>query len=89
MLQRARADKRGNTPNCSTARCQLVIVGLATGGRWSSKAVDFVSQLAGHTARQASPVLRGSAFFAWLRRWQRMLSVSCAGLRVFVGALTI
>ena len=44
----------------------------------SSEAVDFVSQLAGHRARDASPVLRGSAFFAWLRRWQRLLSVSCA-----------
>ena len=46
-----------------------------TGGRWSSEAVDFVSQLAGHKAWQ---VLRGSAFFAWLRRCQRMLSMSCA-----------
>ena len=30
------------------------------------------------TSREVSPILRGSAFFAWLMRWQRMLSVSCA-----------
>ena len=71
------------------ARCQLVVVGLETGGWWSSEAVDFVSQLAGHRARDAPQVLRGSAFFAWLRRWQRMLSVSCArAFALFVGALT-
>ena len=28
-------------------------------------------------ARSAPPLLRGLAFFAWRKRWMRMLSVSC------------
>ena len=90
VLQRARADKeRKYAKLLHCARCQLVVVGLETGGRWSSEAVDFVSQLAGHKAREVSPVLRGSAFFSWLRRWQRMLSVSCVRAFACASALTI
>ena len=92
VLQRARADKERKYAELlpTARRCQLVVVGLETGGRWSSEAVDFVSQLAGHKAREVSPILRGSAFFAWLRKVaEDAFRVMREGLRVFVGALTI
>ena len=65
--------------------CQLVVVALETGGRWSAEAVDFIYQVAGSRAREAPPLLRGSAFYAWHRRWKRLLSVSCA--RAFASSL--
>ena len=66
-------------------RCRLIVVALETGGRWSSEAMDFVTDLARARARTEPPPLRGSAFFAWRRRWTRMLAVSCA--RAFASSL--
>ena len=50
-------------------RCRLVVVGIKTGGRWSSEAVEFVDKMAGARAREAPPVLRRSAHLAW--RYER------------------
>ena len=41
--------------------------------QWSGEAANFVSDLASVRARSAPPLLRGSAFFAWRKRWMRML----------------
>ena len=52
-------------------------VGIETGGRWSPEALHFVDTLAATRAREAPPTLRRSAYLAWVRRWSRMLAVSC------------
>ena len=59
-------------------RCQLVVVGIETGGRWSSEAADFVEMIAQAKAREAPQVLQWSVHLSWRRRWMRMLSLSCA-----------
>ena len=59
-------------------RCQLVVVGIETGGRWSSEAADFVEMMAQAKAREAPQVLQWSVHLSWRRRWMRMLSLSCA-----------
>ena len=66
-------------------RCQLVVVGLETGGRWSVEALNFIECLASGRAREATPLLRRSSFLGWRRRWTRMLSISCS--RAFAGSL--
>ena len=40
--------------------------------------VDFATALAGSQSQEAPPLLTGSTFCAWLRRWMRMLSISRA-----------
>ena len=47
------------------------MVGIETGGRWSTEALQFVEMLAAARAREAPRVLRRSAFLAWTRRWTR------------------
>ena len=66
-------------------RCQLVFAGMEVGGRWGQDACDFVSFLAFARARDAPPLLKGSAYRARQRRWIAMLSV--AGMRAFAGIL--
>ena len=61
------------------------VVALEIGGRWSQEAVDFVAGLAAARAREATPLLRRSAFLEWRRRWSRM-AISCA--RAFATSLT-
>ena len=70
-----------------TERCHLVVVGVEVGGRLSTESVDFVTDLAGSKSQEAPPLLKGSAFFAWRRRWMRMLSISCA--RSFASSLVL
>ena len=86
VLHRARRDKeRKYHELVEGERWRLTVVALETGGRWSSEAMDFVTDLARTRARTEPPPLRGSAFFAWRRRWTRMLAVSCA--RAFASSL--
>ena len=86
VLTEARRDKeRKYTELLQNDRCQLVAVGVETGGRWSPEAVTFVECLAASRARKAPVALRSSSFLAWRRRWSRMLSVSCC--RAFCGSL--
>ena len=59
-------------------RCRLVVVGVATGGRWSPEVVKLVDMLAGAKAQEAPSVLRRSAHLAGRCRWRLMLAVSCA-----------
>ena len=88
VLQRARVDKeRKYAELLHCARCQLVVVGLETGGRWSSEAVDFVSRA------QGAGGLPSLARVGLLRLVEEVAEdafrVMREGLRVFVGALTI
>ena len=55
-------------------RCQLIVVGLDTGGRWSGEAAEFICQLAGSRAREALLILRGFAFCGW-RRWTSLIEL--------------
>ena len=85
-LLRARGDKqRKYTELVHNDRCQLVVVALETGGCWSDEATKFFNELAGSRAREVPPMLRGSTFYGWLRRWTRMLSISCG--RAFASSL--
>ena len=80
VLTRAREEKEAKYHELlSSERCRLVEVAIETGGRWSSEAIEFVSLLV------APPLLRGSVFHFWRRRWIRLLSVSCA--RAFATSL--
>ena len=86
VLQRARRDKEEKYWELlEGSRCHLVVVALETGGRWSDEAIVFIDSLASARSRAAIPVLQGSAFWAWRRRWVRMLAISCA--RAFVSSL--
>ena len=86
MASRARRDKEHKYAELLQGdRCRLVVVGIETGGRWSTEALQFVEMLAAARAREAPRVLRRSAFLAWTRRWSRMLSVSCG--RAFANSL--
>ena len=86
VLLRARGDKeRKYAELLHSERCQLIVVGLETGGRGSGEALEFICQLAGSRRWKAPPILRWSAFHGWLRRWTRMLSISCA--RAFASSL--
>ena len=48
--------------------------------------MNFVAVLAAARAREATPLLRRSAFLGWRRRWSRMVAISCA--RAFATSLT-
>ena len=79
VLVKARADKeRKYAELVNRDRCRLVVVGVETGGRWSDEAVTFLDHLASARAREAPPILRGSAFFMWRRRCGRGL-LRCGG----------
>ena len=75
----ARADKEAKYAELVRARrCELIVVALETGGRWSAEAADFVRELAFAKARGVSRLLRFSTALAWERRWVRMLSTASA-----------
>ena len=85
-LLRARRDKETKYWELlHESRCQLIVVGIETGGRWSDEALRFVEQMANARSRGAAPALRRSAFLAWRRRWSRMISISCG--RAFASSL--
>ena len=86
VFTRARLDKETKYAKLvESDRCQLVVVGIETGGRWSNEATSFIEGLAASRAREAPVALRFSSFLAWRKRWCRMLSVSCS--RAFCGSL--
>ena len=64
VLTEARHDKEAKYAElCQGGRCQLVVVGIETGGRWSPEALS-VEQLAASRAREAPSALRFSTFLA-------------------------
>ena len=57
-LARARTDKERKCHELVHGEmCQLVVVALVRGGRWSAEAVDFIYPLTGSRAREAPPLL--------------------------------
>ena len=65
VLVRARADKEAKYFELLQGnRCHLVVVGLETGGRWSTEATIFVDMLAAGRARAVPSVLRRSTHLA-------------------------
>ena len=75
VASRARRDKENKFAELLQGdRCRLV-VGIETGGRWRTEALQFVGMLAAARAPEAPRFLRRSAFLVWTRRWSRMLSV--------------
>ena len=86
VLHRARGDKEAKYRELLQGnRCHLVVVGVETGGRWSSEAATFVDHLAAGRVREVPSVLRRSAHLAFPRRWMRMIAVSCS--RAFAASL--
>ena len=86
LLHRARGDKEAKYSELLQGnRCHLVVVGVETGGRWSSEAATFVDHLASGRVREVPSVLRRSAHLAFRRRWMRMIAVSCS--RAFAASL--
>ena len=68
----ASTDKNKYHELLDDGRCQLVVVGLEMGGRWSVEALNFIECLASGLAREAAPLLRRSSFLGWRRRWTRV-----------------
>ena len=86
VAARARGDKETAYPELvAGTRCELVVVAVETGGRWSDEASSFLEELSFARARDANSLVRGSAQQAWLRRWTRMLATACA--RAFATSL--
>ena len=75
------ARERTQIPRTSGQR-EVPVRGARHGGdRWSKEAADFIKSLAEAEARDAPPLLGGSAFFGWRRRWTRFSAVSCGVIR--------
>ena len=75
----ARQEKEARYPELvGSSRCEVVVVALETGGRWSAEAVEFVEDLASVKVRDLPVLQRGAARLAWIRRWSRLMSTSCA-----------
>ena len=72
VLARARLNE--SMLSCSTGT-GAIWWWASRGGRWSPEALHFVDTLAATRAREAPPT--HSAYLAWVRRWSRMLAVSC------------
>ena len=78
LLQARRDKERKYAELLADDCCRLVVVGFETGGQWSAESVEFINCLAPAKAREAPMVWRWSVSQGWLRRWTRMLSVSCS-----------
>ena len=79
VAESARQDKERKYPELLTAkRCELVVLALETGGRWSQESMQFVFDLATAKAQTVQQPLRSSTTFAFVRRWTRILSVAAA-----------
>ena len=74
-LRVARKAKERTYPELlRSARCRLVVVGIELGGRWSEEAAQFIRLLARSRSRAAPPLLRSSAWAAYVARWSALLS---------------
>ena len=75
-LVRARADKEAKCFELLQGnRCHLVVVGLETGGRWSTEATTFCRHVGAGRAREVPSVLRRSTHLVWRRRYEDAGSV--------------
>ena len=79
MANAARPDKEAKYPEFGTSRrCELVVLALETGGRFSAEAFAFLEELAYAKARESPAAVRKSARLAWQRRWVRLLACTAA-----------
>ena len=53
----------------------LVVLGCETFGRWCDDACSLVREMASLKAREAPPLLRGCAQYAWSNRWWALVGV--------------
>ena len=53
----------------------FLVLGCEVYGRWCDDAVSIMRELVALKARQATPVLRKSAAFAWANRWWSLVAV--------------
>ena len=60
--------------NASHQAC-LVVLGCETFGRWCEDACSLVREMASLKAREAPPLLRGCAHYAWSNRWWALVGV--------------
>ena len=59
----------------ASPQAALVVLGCEVYGRWCNDAISLVTELAALKAREAPPLLRGCAHYAWSNRWWALLSV--------------
>ena len=59
----------------ASAQAALVVLGCEVYGRWSEDAVALVREMAALKAREAPPMLRGCAQYAWSNRWWALVGV--------------
>ncbi|OLQ08844.1 hypothetical protein AK812_SmicGene7597 [Symbiodinium microadriaticum] len=57
-------------------RCRLVVVGIETGGRFGTEAVQLLRLLARHRADSVPAHLRPAAITSWVARWSGLLAVA-------------
>ena len=86
-LADARKRKQSRYPELCRpgARCKLVVAAMEVGGRWSTEAHDFLTELASGRTQDAPRLLQGSAYHHWKRRWAAMLSVTA--MKAFANTL--
>ena len=57
-------------------RCRLIFVGIETGGRFGTEAVQLLRLLASHRADSVPAHLRPAAITSWVARWSGLLAVA-------------
>ena len=76
VLRHAEARKRRTYADVtSSQQAVLVVLGCEVFGRWSQDAADIVRELAALKAREAPPLLRQCARYAWSNRWWALVGV--------------
>ena len=79
IAEAARVDKEKKYPELLEARrCELAVLAMETGGRWSRESTKFIRDLAATRARSVPQLMRGSVFFSYSRRRTRMIAVAAA-----------
>ena len=82
ILEEARRDKEAKYPELHRGdRCQLIVLAIDIGGRFSTETVEFLENLAWARSRAAPSYLRTAVAHSFKRRWARMLAVA-AGVGV-------
>ena len=75
LVGAARCKRRQTYPELVRARrCRLVVVGVETGGRFSTEAATWLCLLARHRASAAPAAMQSAARSAWVVRWSGLLA---------------
>ena len=76
MLEARKRKERTYQEIVHSRRCELVVLAMEIGGRWSEEATTFVRLLAKSKARSFPRILRKSIQAAFMHRWFGMISVA-------------